>query len=110
MVRKKIHRHRIGFDLVRAAIMASALKFGRCPTRQNFTDAMQAIEELAVFLRLRCRHPSQQFDNLLETISELVIGNRPGHQEKRELKRRQKNDKLMKAKRSPNRNRYATAA
>ncbi|QDV87211.1 IS4 family transposase [Planctomycetes bacterium TBK1r] len=110
MVRKEIHCHMIGFNLVRAAIMASALKFGRCPTRLSFTGAMQAIEELAAFLRLRCGSPGKQFDNLLETISELVVGNRPGRQEKRELKRRQKNYKLMKTRRNPNRNRYATAA
>jgi putative transposase len=110
MVRKEIHCHMIGFNLVRAAILASALKFGLCPTTLSFTGAMQALEELAACLRLRSGRSSHQFDNLLETISELTVGDRPGRQEKRELKRRKKNYKLMQTRRNPNRNRYATAA
>lgn len=110
MVRKEIHCHMIGFNLVRAAMLASALKFNLCPTRLSFTGAMQALEELAACLRLRSTNRAQQWDNLLETISELAVGNRPGRLEKRELKRRQKNYKLMTTPRNPNRNRYATAA
>lgn len=110
MVRKEILCHMIGFNLVRAAMLASALKFGLCPSRLSFTGAMQALEEFASCLRLRSGRKDQQWDNLLTTISELAVGGRPGRQEKRELKRRQKNYKLMKTPRNPNRNRYATAA
>ncbi len=46
----------------------------------------------------------------LKTQTQLTVGDRPGRQEKRELKRRQKNYKLMQSPRNPNRNRYATAA
>lgn len=110
MVRKEIHCHMIGFNLVRAAMLASALKYGLCPTRLSFTGAMQALEEFASSLRLQSGRRKEQWENLLETISELTVGNRPGRQEKRELKRRQKNYKLMQSPRNPNRNRYATAA
>tara|TARA_R100000365_G_C2671575_1_gene20580 strand:- start:65 stop:397 length:333 start_codon:yes stop_codon:yes gene_type:complete len=110
MVRKEIHCHMIGYNLVRCAMLASALKFGLCPTRLSFTGAMQAIEEFASSLRLGSIHPQQQWANLLEVISELTVGNRPGRQEKREIKRRAKNYKLMQCPRNPNRNRYATAA
>jgi hypothetical protein len=110
MVRKEIHCHMIGYNLVRAAMLASSLKHGLCPTRLSFTGAMQALEEFASSLRLQSGHRKEQWENLLETISELTVGDRPGRQEKRELKRRQKNYKLMQSPRNPNRNRYATAA
>ncbi len=110
MVRKEIHCHMIGNNLVRVAMLASALKFGCCPSRLSFTGAMQAMEEFASSMRLHSGRRAEQWNNLLETIAELTVGNRPGRQEPRELKRRQKNYKLMKSPRKPNRNRYATAA
>ena len=71
---------------------------------------MQAVEEFAASLRLRSGRIEQQWSNLLETIAEQTVGDRPGRQEPRVLKRRHKNYKLMKTPRNPNRNRYATAA
>ncbi|MDV6034167.1 MAG: hypothetical protein F9B45_29550 [Phycisphaera sp. RhM] len=70
---------------------------------------VQAVEEIAAFFRLRCGRPSEQIDNMLEAISELLDGNRLDRQEKRELKRRQKYYRLIQTRRNPNRNRYATA-
>lgn len=110
MVRKEIHCHMIGYNLVRAAILASALKYQRCPSKLSFAGALQAVEEFASVLRLRSRRRPEQWESLLETISELTVGHRPGRQEKRVLKRRPKNYKLMQTPRNPNRNRYATAA
>lgn len=110
MVRKEIHCHMIGYNLVRAAMLASALKLGISPTRLSFTGAMQALEEYASSLRLGSGRRHEQWECLLETISELTVGHRPGRQEPRELKRRPKQYKLMRKPRDPNRNRYATAA
>jgi hypothetical protein len=110
MVRKEIHCHMIGYNLVRCAMLASALRFDLCPTRLSFTGAMQAVDEFAATLRLGSGRRELQWNNLLEVISELRVGHRPGRQEKRELKRRPKNYKLMTCHRNPNRNRYATAA
>ncbi|MEM6365503.1 MAG: hypothetical protein AAF745_13835 [Planctomycetota bacterium] len=110
MVRKEIHCHMIGYNLVRASILATALRFELGPWQLSFTGAMQALEEFASSLRLGSGSCTEQWDNLLEVISELVVGNRPGRQEKRELKRRQKNYRLMTCPRDPNRNRYATVA
>ncbi len=110
MVRKEIHCHMIGYNLVRCAMLASALRFNLCPSQLSFTGAMQALEEFAASLRLGASRREEQWTNLLEVISELVVGKRPGRQEKRELKRRQKTYKLMTCPRNPNRNRYATAA
>lgn len=110
MVRKEIHCHLIGYNVVRAAMLASALKFELCPTRLSFAGAMQAVEEFASCIRLRSGRQAEQWENLLLTISELTVGHRPGRQEPRELKRRMKKYKLMQKPRDPNRNRYATAA
>lgn len=110
MVRKEIHCHMIGYNLVRAAMLASALKFHTCPTRLSFAGAMQALEEYASSLRLHSGHRHDQWECLLKTISELTVGHRPGRQEPRELKRRPKQYKLMQTPRDPNRNRYSTAA
>ena len=52
MVRKEIHCHMIGYNLVRCAILASALKFALRPSQLSFTGAMQALEEFAASLRL----------------------------------------------------------
>lgn len=110
MVRKEIHCHLIGYNLVRAAMLASALKFKLCPSRLSFTGAKQALEEFAATLRLDGGRRDEQWDNLLKTISELIVGDRPGRCEPRVLKRRPKQYKLMQRPRNPNRNRYATAA
>lgn len=110
MVRKEIHCHLIGYNVVRAAMLASALRFQLCPTRLSFTGAMQALEEFASCIRLRSGRRHEQWENLLKTISELTVGDRPGRHEPRELKRRAKNYKLMQTPRDPNRNSYASAA
>ena len=86
------------------------LKFHLCPTQLSFTGAMQALEEFASCIRHRSGRYAEQWESLLKTISELTVGKRPGRQERRELKRRQKRYKLMQKPRDPNRNRYATAA
>ena len=111
MVRKEIHCHMIGYNLVRSAMLASALGFNLCPSQLSFTGAMQALEEFAASLRLGASSScGRQWDNLLTVISEIVVGKRPGRQEKRVVKRRPKDYKLMICPRNPNRNRYATAA
>lgn len=110
MVRKEIHCHLIGYNLVRMAMLASGLRFCVSPTKLSFTGAMRALEDFASSLRLAGSHTKQQWENLLETICELRVGNRPGRQEPRELKRRPKKYKLMQTPRNSNRNRYATAA
>ena len=66
MVRKEIHCHMIGFNLVRAAMLAAAVKFNLCPTRLSFTGAMQALEEFASGLRLRSGRLEPQWDNCLK--------------------------------------------
>lgn len=110
MVHKEVHCHMIGYNLVRASMVATALQLGTQVDCLSFTNAMQALEEFANCLRLRSGRVQKQWDLLLETIAEIEVGHRPGRQEKRVVKRRPKSYKLMKTPRNPNRNRYATAA
>jgi len=83
MVRKEVHCHLIGYNLIRAAMLASALKFRLSPTRLSFTGAMRAVEEFAASLRLSGMRHAQHWHSLLETIAGLRVGNRPGRQEPR---------------------------
>lgn len=52
IARKKIHCHLIEYNLVRRAMLASALKFQMNPSQLSFSGAMQALEEFASSLRL----------------------------------------------------------
>lgn len=69
----------IGYEFrVRAAMLASALKFRLCPTGLNFTGALQSVEEFASCLRLRSGRYREQWESLLATLSELTVGHCPG--------------------------------
>ncbi len=70
MVRKEIHCHMIGNNLVRAAMLASALKFGCCPSRLSFTGAMQAMEEFASSMRL---HSGRRYTELRPVIGICIL-------------------------------------
>ncbi|WP_146535374.1 hypothetical protein [Rubripirellula reticaptiva] len=80
MVRKEIHGHLIGYDLARAAMLASALKFRLCSTQRSFTGSLQELREIAWHIKLRPGRLPEQRDSLLETISELAVGHRPERQ------------------------------
>ncbi len=95
MIRKELYAHLIGYNIVRAAMQAAALKFGICPTQLSFTGTMQALEELATGLRLQAGRVPQQWENLLATINELRVGDRPGRSEPRRVKRRPKSYPLL---------------
>lgn len=108
MVRKEVHCHLIGYNLVRASMIASALRFSWKPTRLSFTNAMQAFEDFATSIRLQAGRVKAQWNTLLQTTAERKVGWRPGRQEERVVKKRPKSYKLMKTPRKPNRNRFAT--
>lgn len=94
-VRKEIHCHLIGYNLVRAIIIASALKYQLSPANLSFTGAMQALEEFATTLRTKAGRQDEHWENLLKSISEIQVGHRPDRTEPREIKRRPKSYKLM---------------
>ncbi|PQO40728.1 hypothetical protein C5Y97_05790 [Blastopirellula marina] len=95
MVRQEIHCHLIGYNIVRAAMIASALKFQCCPTKLSFTGALQAIDQFAASLRRRSGRYLEPWECVLQTISELTVGNRPNRKEPRQIKRRPKPYKLL---------------
>ncbi|WP_145122992.1 transposase [Rosistilla oblonga] len=108
MVRKEIHCHLIGYNLVRASMIASSLRYSWKPTRLSFTNAMQALEEFLAVIRLQAHRVIDQWNTLMQTIAERRVGWRPGRQEKRVVKKQPKSYKLMRTPRNPNRNRFAT--
>jgi len=108
MVRKEVHCHLIGYNIVRAAMIASALKFRSSPNRLSFTGALQAIEEFASYLRRISNRYAEQWECALQTIAQLTVGHRPNRKEPRELKRRPKPYKLMQTPRKSIRTRDAT--
>ena len=110
MVRKEIHAHLIAYNLVRAAMLHSARSSGLSPTQLSFTAALQALEEYATARRLGAGSAQSQWQNLIATIASKVVGNRSGRQEPRELKRRQKNYKLIQVPRASHPNHYAVAS
>ncbi len=77
----------IGCNLVRAAVLATALRFALCTSQLSVTGAMQAVKEFAASLRFGTSKRDAQRDNLLRSISELATGDRPGRQEERKLTR-----------------------
>ncbi len=110
MVRKEVPWHLIGGTPIWAAMIVSTLKFDLSPTRLSFTGTMQAQDEFAASLRLGAGRFQKQGEHLLETLTELRAGNRPGRQGAIELKRRAKQYKLMQKPCDPDRKRCATAA
>ncbi len=74
MVCKQIHCHMIGYNLIRCAMSALALRCNLYPTQLSFTGAMQAVEELAASLRLVSSRREEQWDNLLKVISKIEFG------------------------------------
>lgn len=109
MVRKEIHCHLIAYNIVRAAIVQAASVFGYLPAQLSFTAAMQAVEEYAAARRLGAGPVQPQCENLLQSIASVLVGNRPGRHEPRELKRRQKNYKLLKIPRRLHPSHYSLA-
>ncbi|PQO37196.1 hypothetical protein DTL21_04390 [Bremerella cremea] len=87
MVRKEIHCHLIGYNIVGAAMIGSALKSQRRPNRLSFTGSLQASEEFAAYLSRRSGRYCEQWECLLRTIAKLTVGNRSNRKESRQIKR-----------------------
>ena len=110
MIRKEIHTHLIAYNLIRLTIEASALAHQLRPTRLSFERSRGELCEYAGCVRTGGSNLAGRWKRMLSSIAEAIIGDRPGRQEPREVKRRPKNYKLMTKPRDPNRNRYAKAA
>jgi putative transposase len=107
MVRKEIYCHMLAYNLVRSAIVESALIFDKRPRQLSFTGAMQVMNAFLSAVAARGRNLEAQYQNMLKAISEQKIGDRPDRVEPRLVKHRPKPYKLLNEPRSKARKRAA---
>lgn len=107
MVRKEIYCHLLAYNLARSVIVESALAYKKNPHQLSFKGAVQAINAFNSAVAAGGCNLEAQYDNMIDTIAQNEVGDRPDRVEPRELKRRPKQYKLMKTPRSKARNRAA---
>jgi putative transposase len=107
MVRKEIYCHMLAYNLVRSAIVESALVFDMRPRQLSFTGAMQAMNAFLSAVAAQGSNLEAQYQNMLKAISEQQIGDRPDRIEPRLVKHRPKPYKLMNEPRAKARKRAA---
>jgi hypothetical protein len=107
MVRKEIYCHMLAYNLVRRAIVESALIFDKLPRQLSFKGAVQALNAFMSALLANGPNIEAHYQCLLVTISEHIIGDRPDRIEPRKIKRRPKPYKLLNEPRTRARKRAA---
>ena len=107
MVRKEVYCHLLAYNLVRRAIVESATIFDKVPRQLSFKGAVQAMNAFMSALAARGPNMEEQYQCLLLTISEHIIGDRPDRIEPRKIKRRPKPYKLLHEPRAQARKRAA---
>jgi putative transposase len=91
MVRKEIWMTMLGYNVIRALMVAASQEHGRDPRRVSFKGALQTLQEFAVGLREGT--PQQRrwlWTILLNAIAQDAVGYRPDRMEPRARKRRPK--------------------
>jgi hypothetical protein len=89
MVRKEIWAHLLAYNLIRKVMMQAAIVHNKNPRHLSFKLALQMIQAFrnaGIF----CEENSDSYARLLKAISYKKVGNRPGRQEPRMVKRRPK--------------------
>jgi putative transposase len=97
-VRKELWTTLLGYNLVRTTAAAAALLHGRLPRQIGFTGACQHLLSSWMVLAAGLASPEKAMQlcrTLLERISQVVVGDRPGRIEPRVLKRRRHRYPLM---------------
>jgi hypothetical protein len=107
MVQKEIYCHMLAYNLVRFAIVESALIFNKNPRYLSFTGAMQAMNAFLSAVAAQGTNLEAQYQNMLKAISEQKIGDRPDRTEPRLVKHRPKPNKLLNEPRAQARKRAA---
>jgi putative transposase len=107
MVRKEIYCHMLAYNLVRRTIVESASIFNKLPRQLSFKGAVQALNAFMSALAACGSNIEKQYQCLLLTVSENIIGDRPDRIEPRKIKRRPKPYKLLNEPRSKARKRAA---
>jgi hypothetical protein len=96
MVRKEIWMTLLGYNVIRALMVAASTEHGRDPRQVSFKGALQTLQEFAVGLREGS--PPQRrwlWTILLSSIASDAVGNRPDRVEPRARKRRPKQYPLL---------------
>jgi hypothetical protein len=97
----------LAYNLVRRAIVESAMVFDTLPRQLSFKGAVQALNAFMSALTTRGPNIEQHYQCLLRTISEHEIGDRPNRIEPRKVKRRPKSYKYLNERRAVARKRAA---
>lgn len=106
-VRKEIYCHLLAYNLARTAIAESAAAGQRSPHQLSFKGAVQAMNAFLGAAFAGGEKLQQQYDAMLNTIADNVVGNRPNRVEPRAKKRRPKQYKLLRTPRAVARRRAA---
>jgi hypothetical protein len=96
MVRKEIWMTLLGYNVIRALMVAASQEHGRDPRHVSFKGALQTLQEFAVGLREGT--PEQRrwlWAILLSSIADDAVGYRPDRVEPRARKRRPKQYPLL---------------
>ena len=97
----------LAYNLVRSAIVESALIYDKRPRNLSFTGAMQAMNAFLSAVAAQGSNLEAQYQNMLKAISEQKIGDRPDRIEPRLVKHRPKPYKLLNEPRAKARKRAA---
>jgi putative transposase len=96
MVRKEIWMTLLGYNVIRALMVAAAAAHGGNPRKLSFKGALQTLQEFAPGLREDSAEKRRGlWISLLWSISQDEVGNRPNRVEPRARKRRPKEYPLL---------------
>lgn len=99
MVKKEITAHFIAYNVIRLVMVKSATFKGCQPNELSFMNAMNQIEAFWVYMMLSDK-PYMLWLAMLNAVSSIKIGKRPGRFEPRVVKKRPKSFPKMNGKRS----------
>jgi hypothetical protein len=96
MVRKEIWMTLLGYNVIRALMVAASKEHRRDPRHLSFKGALQTVQEFAPGLREGSPHQRRWLGTiLLSSIASDAVGNRPDRVEPRARKRRPKQYPLL---------------
>jgi len=100
MIRKEIGIHFLAYNMIRIIMAEACSKYSGIPNQISFKGAVQIINQFMPILSCKGISSKLIFDKMLRLIVKNKIGNRPGRQEPRAVKRRRKLFPLLHVNRS----------
>lgn len=108
MLHKELWAHFLAYNLLRTVLAQAAEAHGREPWEISFKGALQSLRAFApILMNSSAEHWDEIYKDLLAAIAKHRVGNRPGRQEPRALKRRPKQYRLLREPRQQARERLA---